>query len=417
MKKVLLVVALLLLATPVFAADVNVTATLVGAPVGRVQKVRIGYDGAAEANSIRAFAISVKVDNTAPDANIQNIGDFNRGESTKPNGGYGIFPARFRQYITPLNGSQVTSTGGYGWQDGNYTPLAVWGDANAGWGDNTKWIVTELGTLYSGDANAPGKSGTLFTVDVNGSGDCNLCLELDQTRGGVVKSDTTGATVGLPLGDVGTGTPAGCIKVVWTPPSYTVSGRVVGAVAPKSVSGIGGVTMSGLPGNPITDSAGNYTVVCTGSGTCTPTDPNGQWTFVPASFSYSAAMTQNVTGTALECLNKLDTGYTKWVSYNKPDCWCYQKQCRGDADGAKTLSKPVASPDLTIFKAGVGQTAAYVKTLVVSGKPGICADFDRKDTLSKPIASPDLTIFKSYVGVADTSVPQCPSATVNAWKN
>jgi hypothetical protein len=203
--------------------------------------------------------------------------------------------------------------------------------------------------------------------------------------------------------------------------TYTISGQVVGAVAPKN-TGISGLVMSGLPGSPITNGTGNYTatVSCGWSGTVTPTDANGQWTFSPVSQTYSnvtSNQTQNYTGTATECMNKLNTAYSKWVTYNKPDCWCYQRQCRGDADGVNTLGKPVASPDLTIFKAAVGQTSAYVKTLVVGGKPGICADFDHLDTLSKPVGSPDLTIFKAYVGLAPASVPVCPSGTINAWKN
>jgi hypothetical protein len=179
-----LVVALLLLATPVFAADVTITMTKSGPLVGNVQKVNVGYTGAASADAIRAFALSLQVDMTS-DANIQNIRDFNRGESNKPGGGYGIFPAKFRQYITPLNGTTIY-TGDGGWYDTNYTPLAEWGDPNAGWGNQTKWIVVELGTLYT-EANTPGASGTLFAIDVCTPAECNLCIALDQIRGGVVK--------------------------------------------------------------------------------------------------------------------------------------------------------------------------------------------------------------------------------------
>ena len=52
MRKILLVIVLLVLAAPVFAADVTITVTPVGAPAGTVQKINIGYTGAAEANSI-----------------------------------------------------------------------------------------------------------------------------------------------------------------------------------------------------------------------------------------------------------------------------------------------------------------------------------------------------------------------------
>ena len=123
-----------------------------------------------------------------------------------------------------------------------------------------------------------------------------------------------------------------------------------------------------------------------------------------------------------ECLNSAATEYTKWGNYGKPDCWCYQKNCRGDADGLKTFLKPVMNPDLTIFKAAFNKTAAYVQTLVVGSTPGICADFDRADTFLKPVMNPDLTIFKAYFNLADGLVPVCDQAPVttgpyNFWTN
>ena len=60
--------------------------------------------------------------------------------------------------------------------------------------------------------------------------------------------------------------------------SYTISG---------SVGTLDGVTMNGLPGNPVTSGGGNYsaTVVYGWDGTVTPTK-NG-YTFTPASVTYS----------------------------------------------------------------------------------------------------------------------------------
>jgi hypothetical protein len=124
-----------------------------------------------------------------------------------------------------------------------------------------------------------------------------------------------------------------------------------------------------------------------------------------------------------DCLSSsAGTEYTKWVNYGKPDCWCYRKNCRGDADGALTLTKPVMLPDLTIFKGAYGKTVTQIKGTVISGKPAICADFDRKDTLTKPVMLPDLTVFKSYYGKVATSVPQCDQAPItsgpyNSWTN
>lgn len=109
-----------------------------------------------------------------------------------------------------------------------------------------------------------------------------------------------------------------------------------------------------------------------------------------------------------ECLKStIGAEYTRWVSYNSPDCWCYKKNCRGDADGQDTFFKPVAIADLNIFKAGFGKSSAEVKTTVYNGVPAICADFDRADTFFKPIAIADLNIFKAYFGLAHASVPCC----------
>jgi len=223
MKKVLLVVALLLLATPVFAADVTVTATV--APEVDINKtsepnwtraVTIGWTGAAEANSIRAFALRLDVDSGT---NLDNIRSFKRGECNTVSRGYGIFPAKFRQYIDVQNPTTAD------WQDANYNPLAEWNDPNSGGGNDNPNMVVELGTLFV-EPNSPGTSGTLFVVDVNSEGknDCNLCISLDQIRGGVVKKDTTAADVCLPPG--GGGAPAGCVKVLF--PRGAIVPNIVG---------------------------------------------------------------------------------------------------------------------------------------------------------------------------------------------
>jgi len=119
-----------------------------------------------------------------------------------------------------------------------------------------------------------------------------------------------------------------------------------------------------------------------------------------------------------ECLGSSATEYNKWTSYFKPSCWCYKKNCRGDADGVLTLTKPVMLPDLTIFKTAYGKTPTQVRGMMTA----ICADFDRIDTLTKPVMLPDLNIFKSFYNKAATTVPQCDQAPVttgpyNFWTN
>ncbi len=118
------------------------------------------------------------------------------------------------------------------------------------------------------------------------------------------------------------------------------------------------------------------------------------------------------------CLSSSATEYNKWGTYLKPNCWCYRKNCRGDADGALTLTKPVMLPDLTIFKTAYNKTPTQIR-----GIPNaICADFDRADTLTKPVMLPDLTVFKSFYNKTPTQVPQCDAAPItsgpyNFWTN
>jgi parallel beta-helix repeat protein len=70
-----------------------------------------------------------------------------------------------------------------------------------------------------------------------------------------------------------------------------------------------------------------------------------------------------------------DPNYDKWVSVGEPDCWCYQRQCYGDADGKYETTKSgkyyVHFNDLNLLLANWN-----VKGTTMS-KPGICADFAR----------------------------------------
>lgn len=416
MKKVLVVVALLLIATPVFAGT---TVRLV--PEGanftvdgtKQQTVRVEYQTDVD---IAAFALDINMNAVGNSSTFDSVRDYNVGESdARTKTGYGIFPSRFRDFITPLNGSQV-DTGDGGWADPNYTPLTAWNEPGAqltGIGFNT--MVAELGTLYAGDGNKPALSGTLFRFDVNSEkyvGSFPLAVSADALRGGVVDKNAAGVTATF----VGT-------TITFGGGNYTISGRVVGANAPKNTSGIEGVAMKGLPGEPNTDASGNFTATVPAgwSGTCTPTDQNNQWTWAPATLTYSnvsANMTgQNVTGTATECLNAKDPGYAAWKSttWNKPNCWCNRRQCRGDVGGTKA-GFWVYSSDLNTFKSAYGKADAVVATV----PSGICADLDHVKSGFRTYSA-DLTIIKAYYGKADALVPECNLAPVivkvNKWNN
>ncbi|MCE5339699.1 MAG: hypothetical protein LLF92_01050 [Planctomycetaceae bacterium] len=308
MKKLILVLAILLVASPVWAVlDVNIVKV-------DSDTVAITYTG-ADVNLPRAFALTVTINGTGT-FTATSLNNFKTGESTASSRGFGIYPAS----ITIDSAGVVSNYG---------TPLAD--PCSVGTTDQilpSQSIVLEFGSLYYGDVNAPAASGTLCTLDFTKGTATQITLGTEAVyRGGIV----------LENGDQTTDT---------------------------------------------------FTYVI-------PVD---------------------------ECLSSSATEYAKWVEYGKPACWCFRKNCRGDADGQKTFLKPVMSSDLTIFKGAYNKSKADVKALVVSGMPGICADFDRADTFLKPVMSSDLTIFKAYYNDADNTVPECDQAPVttgpyNFWTN
>ncbi|MHB9071135.1 MAG: hypothetical protein ACYC54_12300 [Sedimentisphaerales bacterium] len=170
MKKLVLVLAIALIAAPSFGA---VTMTLT--QVGTTNVYNVNY-ATSDANLPRAFALTVSV---AGGGKISAVSGFKTGVSTAASQGYGIFPGTID--INSVTGN-VNSYG---------TPVAPATDPGAaGTGIGTSTVVLEMGSLYVGDANKPATSGTLCTVTI----DCNgatvnqtLSAALESTyRGGIV---------------------------------------------------------------------------------------------------------------------------------------------------------------------------------------------------------------------------------------
>jgi hypothetical protein len=192
MRKALLIVAMLLLVTPVMATT-TITTVNEGVHPGSdgnyVATVRIDYSGTAGVDvNVRAFALDINIDGNST---FSNIRDFNRGEAngTIGHSGYGIFPSRFRDFVNPLTPDAC-------YLDPNYNPTTAWNepettDHNSGMG--YKKMIVEMGTLYVGDANRPTLSGTsLCRFDVNSwgqHGTYHLAVTPNALRGGVVNSD------------------------------------------------------------------------------------------------------------------------------------------------------------------------------------------------------------------------------------
>ena len=390
MRKMLLVSMVLLMAAPVFAGNVTMSVADKG-----LRWASIRYS--ADAN-VSGFGLKVYTADPNKVAKITDIADYNVGESNSVKKGYGIFP-----------GSIVIDDNG---DVNDYNrPLAKPGSpGTTGTGLDTNTVVVELGALYV-DGNQPPLSGTLLSVKVDG--DCNVCVTGEPIRGKVVLTDANQATmVGDPV----------CARIALPAVVRTLT---VTAKNPDATAGAVAITVAP------NDNDGN------GNGTTQFTRLYNDATVVsltaPASINYggspynfkqwnkdSVLQTTNAATTVTmdanhtmqaeyDCFPNDDPNYAQWGVVGKPCCWCYPRQCRGDADGAPYGKSNwwVASPDLTIMT-NAWQIAGGPLTT-----PGLCADFDRKayGKANWRVAAPDLTVLTNNWQQANGPAGTCVPAT------
>lgn len=117
-------------------------------------------------------------------------------------------------------------------------------------------------------------------------------------------------------------------------------------------------------------------------------------------------------GVIPECLKTSAPEYPAWEQWGKPACWCYARQCRGDADGIKTGPFWVAIPDLNMFRAAFNKTDLVLETV----ENGICSDSDHAKTGPFRVAIPDLNTFRLYFNKPELSVPECDNTNYNFWE-
>lgn len=174
MKKIVLVLAVLLLAVPALA-EVIITAEDEGDGV-----VAIKYDARTQDPNVRAFALDIAVSA----GTIEAISDFKVGESNSVDPGYGIFMGS----IQIDEEGEVVSYGDPVAPEDSPGSVGILGEPN---------ITIELGTLYYDDVNAPDPCGLLCKITV--TEDCNVCITENETRGGIVMQDLSEiSTVTLP---------------------------------------------------------------------------------------------------------------------------------------------------------------------------------------------------------------------------
>jgi len=369
-QRILLIVAMLLIAAPAFAA---VTVTVTQGTGTDVNKLTVSYTTGGE--KVRAFALDLTLGsagNSMTFAGVNDINDFNRGESNKPGGGYGIFPGRFRNNIDPGNPN---------WFAQYYTPVAPENDVDSnGTGFGNRKIIAELGTLYK-DTNNPGTSGILFTirVDANSKTSDTLAVAQNSIRGGVVLEDGSAASTNLPTSQpIALVTcPAGPPATLTYPAADANNGRY--QVSWSSVTDATGYKLDRSP-----DGGSSWTTnIYVGASTSTCDDVNtGSYKYRVCATKGGCTDTSYTTGAGtcavVLCFPTSEPNMTTWKNLGKPRCWCYQRQCRGDLSGSVEGGSKggyywVGSADIGVFsKAYLVKEPTFGVGL--KGEPNICAD-------------------------------------------
>jgi hypothetical protein len=120
-----------------------------------------------------------------------------------------------------------------------------------------------------------------------------------------------------------------------------------------------------------------------------------------------------------DCVKSTAFFYNDWLKFGRPSCWCYPRNCRGDADGLKMGSVMpgfwyVGTNDLLIL-ISAWQIKEPPKGPGIWGN-AICADFDRKEEGNIivgfwRIGPGDLNILIKYWQIKEpprgTGVPDC----------
>jgi hypothetical protein len=334
------------------------------------------------------------------------------------------------------------------------------GDAN---------VTVEMGSLYTMDANyagdpnagynkRPGLSGTLLKFYT--SGNCTYAVTENAIRGGIVMED--------PNEDPNVTLCSGSVVVGCTVPSVVGKLRAVADVnitnaglVPNGTGVLSCVTLNQV----LAQSPAGSTVVTCGStvdynySLYQNTVPNivGMKAADANAALLAAGFTVGVRTAAysdtvqyLKVISQLLTGVqtcgtavgytwsegsdcyvgradytTQWTPAGRPCCWCYPRQCHGDADGKKQGSVAlgynyVGSNDLDIM--GVGwlvldpPKGPGILGLEVGGVPVACADFkhDRQGSVAlgyNRIGSNDLDEMGIYWLVLES--PKGPNTPAN----
>ena len=132
--------------------------------------------------------------------------------------------------------------------------------------------------------------------------------------------------------------------------------------------------------------------------------------------------------TPTQCVKPTAPFYPDWVAFNKPGCWCYKKNCKGNAEGAqadKVGKWYIGTEDLNILLAAWQRYEATnsIKGVTYTGLNGttelICADYDHLAQSDKVgswrVGTQDLNILLASWQIYDPGVPDCPLDWEGYW--
>jgi len=421
MRKLLILLAVLI-ATPAFA-----TVTLTeSAKTGTT--VTVGYSYAEPNGLPRAFALVLQ----ATGGTITSVTPYMTGESGAPTAtpalakGYGIFPGTI---VIDSNGNVTDYS----------TPVEPNGLPGGPSATGTSRVVVALGSLYAGgsDANKPGNTGALFTV-VCSSGTTSLNVsEEDTYRGGVVDVnavalDVDAINITFAVAETITGTPV----VAKTTDAPAIDGRVnavrVESFTASGVAGSLGGTLEyqfdwGDGSTLVWDTAATQTHTFASATTAawtTNVTVQARLLATPATVS---AVSAPIAETG-ETVKSTATFYATWASFDRPACWGFIRNCRGDTNNAKSGYTPstyvwVNSADLTCLALAFNKVESDLRLVTCTGGfPGVCTDFNRLKSGYTPstyvwVNSAYLSILATYFNQVESSVPVCDQSNYNYWTN
>jgi hypothetical protein len=145
--------------------------------------------------------------------------------------------------------------------------------------------------------------------------------------------------------------------------------------------------------------------------TCIGFEPNPNGAVVNMG-AYGGTAQASLSPSGVDCITTDHPDYDEWVAVGEPICWCYRRQCHGDAD-CKFQGKQkfwVSTDDLDILVAAWNKPFAEIDGKTVSGVPMICADFNHKAQGKKKyrVSTNDLDILIANWSKANAPAADCP---------